>query len=374
MQCWKRGGAHAAIPNKCHGTNGCDAKCFCGNCDQDDHATQYHDLYVKIKGAMAGRKAANAKAMSAQTITLYSTNTHVASANNPALYCLAATTTTPVSDGSPLKGKITTPPGTNPLIVEGPDLKAISAVVDSDIVDLAEMKTPLDPDPDLAAMTTIPMIPTIPTAYCPEFDEWRELTSDRVTISSYECISYDIITPQIFELTRESVGVVQPSPMLLSTMMMTPQPEMQATLGSAAVWKHEMLAQKKRKKVHFDLTQNTVVPIDLAKGNMHIKYKKFKWTTKGGIASEAQAKFYKNRRKARNAKEKLQAKVFTMMKEGQDLDQCVAAIQDSEQHFKNYNDRIRIASENVTVSPKMPNKLTQMPGTPTSDTLGLWPT
>ena len=95
---------------------------------------------------MAGRKAAaKAKAMSAQTITLDSTNTHVASATNSTLYCLTATTTTPVSDDSPLKVKVTTPPGTNPLIVEGPDLKAISAVVDSDIVDLAEMKTPLDP-------------------------------------------------------------------------------------------------------------------------------------------------------------------------------------------------------------------------------------
>ena len=224
-------------------------------------------------------------------------------------------------------------------------------------------------------MTTtamIPMIPMIPTAYRPEFDEWRELTSYRVSISRYERISYDITTPQIFELTRESVGVGQPSPMLLSAMMMTPQPEMQATLDSAAVSTHEMLAQKKRKKVHFDLTKNTVVPIDLAKDNMHTKYKKFKWTTKGEIASEAQTEFYKNRRKARNAKGKLQVMIFTMMPEGKDFDQCVAAIQDSE-HFKNYNDGTRIVSENLTVSPKMLHCPLEKPETPTSDMPGLWP-
>ena len=43
LTCWRCGGAHLS--------NGCNVPCKCDTCGKDDHATAYHSLYEKVKGA-----------------------------------------------------------------------------------------------------------------------------------------------------------------------------------------------------------------------------------------------------------------------------------------------------------------------------------
>ena len=91
MVCWRCGGNHRATADLRRGIEACTVPCVCTICDATDHATKFHDKYVKAKQNAAARSKLRDDDKKIAAKAFVATETEEKKA-----YCLMAQTKVPV--------------------------------------------------------------------------------------------------------------------------------------------------------------------------------------------------------------------------------------------------------------------------------------